>query len=122
MSSDADAERNAPEGIVQDDSYTTDDNDVIPVVSDNAEVEEGYKSGQADTDTQLGKHHLAITIMDWIHDSHKLSERDEADAINESNIIKERTRHARPQGTYKEPSDEQGLEWSWIETWLVAHP
>jgi hypothetical protein len=36
-------------------------------------------------------------------------EQDEAEAIDESNIIKGRTRHAKPTGTYREPGDEEGL-------------
>ena len=38
------------------------------------------------------------------------TERDEREAIDKSNILKgDRTRHAKPVDTYKEPSDEQGL-------------
>jgi hypothetical protein len=37
------------------------------------------------------------------------AERDDRDAIDESNIIDERTRGAKPQGTYQEPGDEEGL-------------
>ena len=38
------------------------------------------------------------------------TERDEREAIDKSNILKgDRTRHARPIDSYKEPSDEQGL-------------
>lgn len=36
-------------------------------------------------------------------------ERDDKDAIDESNVIDERTRGAKPTGTYKEPGDEEGL-------------
>ena len=37
-------------------------------------------------------------------------ERDDKEAIDKSNIIKgDRTRHAKPAGTYKEPGDEEGL-------------
>lgn len=37
-------------------------------------------------------------------------ERDDKEAIDKSNIIKgDRTRHAKPVGTYKEPGDEEGL-------------
>lgn len=37
------------------------------------------------------------------------TERDEKDAIDEDNIIDDRTRNAKPKGTYKEPGDEEGL-------------
>ena len=38
------------------------------------------------------------------------TERDEKEAIDKSNVLKgDRTRHAKPIDTYKEPSDEQGL-------------
>jgi hypothetical protein len=37
-------------------------------------------------------------------------EQDEKEAIDKSNILKgDRTRHAKPTGTYQEPGDEQGL-------------
>lgn len=36
-------------------------------------------------------------------------ERDDKEAINEDNIINERTRGAKPQGSYAEPGDEEGL-------------
>ncbi|KAK6507961.1 hypothetical protein TWF481_006381 [Arthrobotrys musiformis] len=35
--------------------------------------------------------------------------RDEDEAINQNNIIKSRTRGAKPQGKYREPGDEEGL-------------
>ena len=35
--------------------------------------------------------------------------RDDADAIDESNIIGGRTRGAKPSGGYREPGDEEGL-------------
>ena len=39
-----------------------------------------------------------------------MTERDEKDAIDKSNIIDERTRGAaQPGGTYQEPGDEEGL-------------
>ena len=38
------------------------------------------------------------------------TERDDKDAIDTSNIIDERTRHAKPaEGTYREPGDEEGI-------------
>lgn len=35
--------------------------------------------------------------------------RDDNEAIDESNIIEEKTRHAKPTGTYREPGDDEGL-------------
>ena len=35
------------------------------------------------------------------------AEQDEREAIDTGNIMKERTRHAKPRGTYTEPTDEQ---------------
>ncbi|KAJ9655487.1 hypothetical protein H2198_005673 [Neophaeococcomyces mojaviensis] len=64
----------------------------IPVQSDEASVEEGGYAdpAKADSDQQL--------------------QADEKDAIDQSNIINERTRGAaKPSGTYREPGDEEGL-------------
>lgn len=33
--------------------------------------------------------------------------KDDTEAIDDSNIIEEKTRHAKPKGTYREPSDEE---------------
>ena len=38
-----------------------------------------------------------------------LLERDDAEAIDESNIVGGRTRGAKPSGGYTEPGDEEGL-------------
>lgn len=35
--------------------------------------------------------------------------RDDEDAIEHSNVIKDRTRHAKPSGGYREPGDDEGL-------------
>jgi hypothetical protein len=35
------------------------------------------------------------------------TEQDEREAIDKGNIMKDRTRGAKPMGTYKEPTDEQ---------------
>ncbi|CAN9080093.1 hypothetical protein CUC08_Gglean007099 [Alternaria sp. MG1] len=62
----------------------------IPVQADEAPVEATEYTNGGDSDVQL--------------------ERDEKDAIDESNIIDERTRGATKQsGTYAEPGDEEGL-------------
>ncbi|KXJ96136.1 hypothetical protein Micbo1qcDRAFT_201455 [Microdochium bolleyi] len=83
---------NAPSGEYNDESYvsrTGQKDGPIPVTSGNESVESPYKDGAADSDAQL--------------------ERDEKDAIDESNIIDDRTRNAKPTGTYAEPGDEEGL-------------
>ncbi|KAL2150562.1 hypothetical protein VTH82DRAFT_7125 [Thermothelomyces myriococcoides] len=83
----ASLERDAPPGQVNDPSYKTRGNEAVPVVDDDAPVDDPMKPGSADSDRQL--------------------ERDERDAIDKSNILKDRTRHAKPAGTYTEPSDAQ---------------
>ncbi|PCD25911.1 hypothetical protein AU210_012345 [Fusarium oxysporum f. sp. radicis-cucumerinum] len=40
-------------------------------------------------------------------DTDKQLDQDEEEAIDKSNIIKNRTRHAQPQGSYEESSDEK---------------
>ncbi|KAH0489347.1 hypothetical protein TgHK011_009780 [Trichoderma gracile] len=77
-----------PEGQVQDDSYTTGtQNESVPVQGDNAPVEDPIQASSADSDEQLAQ--------------------DDAEAIDKSNIIGERTRGSKPRGSYQEPSDEQ---------------
>ncbi|KAL2019052.1 hypothetical protein VTK56DRAFT_10156 [Thermocarpiscus australiensis] len=83
----ADLPKEAPEGQVSDPSYKTEGNEPVPVIDDNAPVEDPMRPGAADSDKQL--------------------EQDEREAIDKSNIMKERTRHAKPRGQYAEPSDEQ---------------
>ncbi|RKU46263.1 hypothetical protein DL546_006483 [Coniochaeta pulveracea] len=82
----------APSGIVADQSYTSSDQDPVPVVKDDAGVEDPLHNTDdqdANSDAQL--------------------ERDDKEAIDESNIIDERTRGAKPISTYKEPGDTEGL-------------
>ncbi|KAI5465380.1 hypothetical protein BGZ63DRAFT_399854 [Mariannaea sp. PMI_226] len=83
---------NAPSGEVVDESYVSrsgNKNEAIPVQSDKDMVEDPIGANTADTDEQLA--------------------RDDEEAIDKSNIIKEKTRHAAPQGSYQEPGDEEGL-------------
>ncbi|KAK4691754.1 hypothetical protein P7C71_g5314, partial [Lecanoromycetidae sp. Uapishka_2] len=61
----------------------------IPVQADQAPVEDPINPATADSDEALAK--------------------DDADAIDESNIIGGRTRGAKPSGGYTEPGDEEGL-------------
>ncbi|KAI1387656.1 uncharacterized protein F4822DRAFT_289591 [Hypoxylon trugodes] len=81
--------REAPEGQVYDSSYATQgrrDDAAIPVIKDDDNVEDPINLQDADSDKQL--------------------ERDDAEAIDKSNVLKERTRGEKPRGTYKEPTDE----------------
>ncbi|KAI0153372.1 hypothetical protein BJ166DRAFT_627341 [Pestalotiopsis sp. NC0098] len=64
-------------------------NEPLGVVSDETKIEDPVDSRTADSDQQL--------------------ERDDKEAINEDNIIGQRTRHAKPEGSYQEPGDEEGL-------------
>jgi len=85
----SDAEYN-PERDVSDTSkneYRSDDNGPVPVVED--QDISGVNPKTADSDQELV--------------------RDDEEAINPSNIIKERTRGAKPVGAYREPGDEEGL-------------
>ncbi|QPC74353.1 hypothetical protein HYE68_005105 [Fusarium pseudograminearum] len=84
---------NAPSASYEDNSYVSrpgEKDQPIAVQADSDRVEDPIDAEQADTDVQL--------------------ERDEKDAIDQSNIIEERTRGAtQPGGTYQEPGDEEGL-------------
>ncbi|KIW65378.1 hypothetical protein PV04_07643 [Phialophora macrospora] len=61
----------------------------IPVVGDEARIEDPIDERTADSDAQLA--------------------RDDTEAINEDNIISDRTRGAGKSGMYREPGDEEGL-------------
>ncbi|OTB01294.1 hypothetical protein M426DRAFT_25744 [Hypoxylon sp. CI-4A] len=86
-------ENQAPTAEFADNSYVSRSghkNEAIPVRSDGEIVEDPIDASKADSDEQLA--------------------RDDKDAIDESNIIGERTRHAKPAtGTYRQPGDEEGL-------------
>ncbi|KAK4033591.1 hypothetical protein C8A01DRAFT_19493 [Parachaetomium inaequale] len=83
----ADLPRECPPGQVSDPSYKTRGTESVPVVDDDAPVEDPINPAQADSDRQL--------------------EKDDREAIDKGNIMKGRTRKAKPTGTYTEPSDEQ---------------
>ncbi|KAI0829164.1 hypothetical protein F5Y06DRAFT_308294 [Hypoxylon sp. FL0890] len=85
----AELPQDAPEGQVSDESYAAEarkDNASIPVLKDDDDVEDPIDPNQADSDKQL--------------------ERDEAEAIDKKNVLKERTRGEQPRGAYNEPTDE----------------
>jgi hypothetical protein len=100
-----------PTGEVQDNEYQSrTGQSEIPVQSDNKAVEDPIDPDTADSDAQLGKstHHLPSSNV-----THQLtlpSEADDKNAIDQSNVINERTRGAaKSSGTYQEPGDEEGL-------------
>ncbi|CRK23579.1 hypothetical protein HYQ45_013953 [Verticillium longisporum] len=75
---------------VKDDEYVSRQaREPISVQSDDAKIEDPIGENTADSDAQL--------------------ERDDKDAINPDNMIDERTRSAKPEGSYREPGDEEGL-------------
>lgn len=49
----ADLPKEAPEGQVNDPSYKTSSNEAIPVIDDDAAVEDPIRPGDADSDKQL---------------------------------------------------------------------
>ncbi|KAL7919085.1 hypothetical protein ACQKWADRAFT_212620 [Trichoderma austrokoningii] len=89
MSDEYTPETNVESGL-QDDSYASQMNEPVPVQSDDKQVEDPVDASFADSDQQL--------------------KQDDREAIDESNIMDERTRGAKPMGTYKEPGDNAGLE------------
>ena len=79
----------APTGQVNDPSYKTSRNETIPVIDDDAPVESPVGRGDADSDKQL--------------------EKDDREAIDTGNIIKDKSRigkSGRTLGMYAEPTDE----------------
>ncbi|KAF7563989.1 hypothetical protein G7046_g129 [Stylonectria norvegica] len=82
----------APNDEFKDDSYVSrqgSKNETIPVQSDTAKIDDPVNAATADTDEQL--------------------ERDDADAIDQDNIVEGRTRNAKPSQGYREPGDTEGL-------------
>merc|ERR1712093_739452 len=59
---------------------------------------------QSSPTTTLSKAVLTLRLLTAMSNS-----RDDNEAIDESNIIDEKTRHAKPTGSYREPGDEEGL-------------
>ncbi|KAK0738663.1 hypothetical protein B0T18DRAFT_422538 [Schizothecium vesticola] len=86
----AELPEDAPTGQVNDPSYKTSGDETVPVVDDDAPVEDPVGGlGDADSDKQL--------------------ERDEKEAIDPGNIIKDKSRIGKPGrtlGRYTEPGDE----------------
>ena len=79
----------------------------IPVQKDDAPVEDPIDPSTADSDQTLGKFPCLKLLENplLIFDAAQ----DDADAIDQSNVIGDRTRGAKPSGGYAEPGDEEGL-------------
>jgi hypothetical protein len=105
-----------PTGEVQDNDYKsrTGQNE-IPVQADDKPVEDPIDPETADSDAQLGEFHPPTHPLPhpYSNASRKLTtptEADDKNAIDQSNILNERTRGAaKSAGTYQEPGDEEGL-------------
>lgn len=97
-----------PTGEVQDNEYQSrTGQSEIPVQTDDKAVEDPIDPDTADSDAQLGKlshpYHCDIKLI-------IPSEADDKNAIDQGNVINERTRGAtKSSGTYQEPGDEEGL-------------
>jgi hypothetical protein len=100
-----------PTGDFQDNEYQSrTGQSEIPVQTDDKPVEDPIDPDTADSDAQLGMStHIAVQSLEDTLLTFS-TEADEKDAIDQSNIIDERTRGAtKSSGTYQEPGDEEGL-------------
>ena len=93
-------------GVAGDNDYAsrTGQNE-IPVQKDEAGIEDPIDPDTADSDKVLGMYSLL-----YLHqpDTNNHVEQDEKAAMNEDNIIDDRTRGAaKPKGTYAEPGDDE---------------
>lgn len=80
----------------------------IPVTGDNAAVEDPIDPATADSDETLGMHEYLPRSGPWISKPDNVSiAADESAAMDQSNIISERTRGAKPSGSYTEPGDDE---------------
>jgi hypothetical protein len=76
----------------------------IPVQKDDAPIEDPIDPDTADSDKVLGMYPLLHSSPAF---SNTPTEQDEKAAMNEDNILDERTRGAaKPKGTYTEPGDD----------------
>lgn len=110
LSSNMVSNEQAPAGDYQDNDYVSrTGQSTIPVQRDEAPVEGSPYDGEtADSDQQLGTCYMASSLNVGLLTL--CAERDEADAIDRSNIIESRTRGATKEaGTYAEPGDDEGL-------------
>lgn len=108
-----------PRGDAQDNDYVSRPGQKeagIPVLSDDAPIEDPVDAEVADSDEQLGKDPFLPLIISASakhqaieNETNHSAARDETEAIDKSNIIEEKTRGAKPTGSYREPGDEEGL-------------
>ncbi|EPE26518.1 hypothetical protein GLAREA_02431 [Glarea lozoyensis ATCC 20868] len=119
-------------GDTVDNSYATSGKEPLPVVTDETPVEQPNDLRNPDSDAALGKQYSSSQNPDFsLGDGWEMGdvvpeetggfggkgsmlmfyvEQDEKEAIDTSNVLKgDRTRHAKPVGTYREPGDEEGL-------------
>ncbi|KAK5256155.1 hypothetical protein LTR40_010569, partial [Exophiala xenobiotica] len=75
-----------PSGDLNDSSYVRPGDSTVPVQKDSAPVEDPMQAPKSNSDAQL--------------------EQDEREAIDRGNVVKGRTRHAKPTGSYSEGPDE----------------
>ncbi|KAJ4993949.1 hypothetical protein SVAN01_00426 [Stagonosporopsis vannaccii] len=80
-----------------------------------SEQEKGYESRTGQSEIRVLKDDAPVEGTEYndrdVADSDRQLERDEEDAIDQGNILNERTRGAAKQsGTYTEPGDDEGLE------------
>jgi hypothetical protein len=99
-----------PTGEFQDNEYQSrTGQSEIPVQADDKPVEDPIDPDTADSDAQLGTW-TSVSSHVPQHITNSTTEADEKNAIDQSNIIDERTRGAtKSSGTYQEPGDEEGL-------------
>jgi hypothetical protein len=81
----------------------------VPVISDTERLGDSVDEKMADTDSQLGGLSNGASTLILEHANSVEAERDDKDAIDQSNILEDRTRGAKPEGGYREPGDEEGL-------------
>lgn len=100
-----------PAGDAKDNDYASRSGQYqIPVQKDEAPVNDPIDPATADSDETLGivtflPSHCLFTIVY----TNLCIARDDAEAIDQSNIIGSRTRGAKAAGGYTEPGDEEGL-------------
>ncbi|KIV79301.1 hypothetical protein PV11_06868 [Exophiala sideris] len=85
--------------------------DSIEGVSGADTIQNDYKSrtGQSEIPVQRDEAPVEDPIDPKTADSDETLARDDAEAIDESNIIDQRTRGATKKGVYREPGDTEGL-------------
>jgi len=108
-SADPGSEAGSTANTTQNDYKSRTGQSTIPVQSDEAPADGPYDTAhrsQTDSDAQLRKSAPAPAV----NHTDSLSEQDDKEAIDQSNIVEGRTRGATKQaGTYQEPGDTEGL-------------